>query len=89
MALEYDEPRKAIDQLFELRAKTGNGVDTAAKVRREVDKMNSRLRKDIEKVPANQYMAARKFLDAVDYTARHESPRDVGMVDNAPPAPKL
>jgi hypothetical protein len=88
MALEYDEPRKEIDQLFELRSKTGGGTDTAAKVRSAVDRMNSRLRKDIEKVPANQYMAARKFLDAVDYTSRHESPRDIGMVDT-PPAPKL
>jgi hypothetical protein len=88
MSVDFDEPRKEIDQLFELRSKTGGGTDTAAKVRREVDKMNSRLRKDIEKVPANQYMAARKFLDAVDYTSRYESPRDVGMVDT-PPAPKL
>jgi hypothetical protein len=32
--------------------------------------MSSILRKEIEKVPANEYIAARKFLDGLDYTAR-------------------
>jgi hypothetical protein len=87
LARDYDDPRKEIDQLFELRSKTGGSTEISAKVRSAVDKMLSRLRRDIEKIPANQYIAARKFLDAVDYTARYESPRDPEPVENLPPAP--
>jgi hypothetical protein len=86
-AREFDVPRKEIDQLFELRARTAGGVDIAANVRTATDQMLSRLRSDIEKLPAQQFIAARKFLDAVDYTARFESPHEIQPVENLPPAP--
>lgn len=87
LASDYDDSRKEIDQLFALRAKTGGSTDISAKVRTAVNKMLSRLRSDIEKIPAQQFIAARKFLDAVDYTARYESPNDPEPVENLPPAP--
>lgn len=70
---DFDAPRTQIDQAFELRAKTSHGPGMSEKVHPAVLQMMSRLRSEIEKIPANQYMAARKFLDALDYTTRFES----------------
>src|SRR5436190_20932315 len=69
---EFDDARKEIDQLFELRAKTSQGAAMSDKIHETVQEMTMRLRSQIEKTPANQYMAAHKFLTALDYTTRHE-----------------
>jgi hypothetical protein len=69
---EFDAPRKQIDQLFELRAKTGSSSGTAEKIHTTVQEMLTRLRSEIEKIPANQYVSALKFLNALDYTARND-----------------
>jgi hypothetical protein len=67
---DFDAPRTQIDQSLELRAKTSHGAGTSEKIHAAVNEMLSRLRSQIETIPANQYIAARKFLDALDYTAR-------------------
>jgi hypothetical protein len=72
---DFEAPRTQIDQLFELRAKTSHGPDLSEKIHAAAQQMMTLLRSEIEKMPANQYMAARKFLDALDYTARFESAR--------------
>ncbi|MBS0265496.1 MAG: hypothetical protein JSS02_26425 [Planctomycetes bacterium] len=86
MTTAYEEHRKEIDKQFELRAKTGGTPAGANVVRAEVSKMLSLLRKDIEKIPSGQYVAARKFLNAVDYTARNETAREVDQVEVLPPS---
>ena len=70
---EFDGPRTQVDQLFELRAKTSQGAGTSEKIHSSVQEMASRLRKEIDKLSANQYIAAQKFLNALDYTVRVES----------------
>jgi hypothetical protein len=85
----YDESRKEVDKQFALRSKAGGTPETTDRIRAEVSKMLASLRKDIEKVPAGQYTEARKFLNAVDYTARNEPAREVDHVDELPPSPGL
>jgi hypothetical protein len=67
---EFADLRKQVEQQFELRTKTSNVAGTAQKIHAATQEMSSILRKEIEKVPANEYIAARKFLDGLDYTAR-------------------
>lgn len=69
---EFDAQRKQIDQLFELRAKTSQTAGTSDKIHTTAQEMMTRLRSQIQKIPANQYIAASKFLNALDYTARNE-----------------
>ena len=69
---EFDEQRKQIDQSFELRAMTSHG-GTSEKIHSSVQQMLTVLRSQIQKLPANEYVAAHKFLNALDYTARAES----------------
>ena len=67
---EFADLRKQVEQQFELRAKTSNVAGTTQKIHTATQEMSSILRQEIEKVPANEYIAARKFLDGLDYTAR-------------------
>jgi hypothetical protein len=67
---EFADLRKQLEQQFELRAKTSNTAGTTQKIHAATQEMSSILRREIEKVPANEYIAARKFLDGLDYTAR-------------------
>ena len=64
------ELRKHLDQQFELRAKTGSMVSTTQRIRAATQEMSALLRNEIQKIPANEYIGARKFLDGLDYTAR-------------------
>jgi hypothetical protein len=70
---DFEASRTQIDHLFELRAKTSQGAGTSEKIHSSVQEMLSLLRKEIEKIPANQYIAAHKFLNALDYMARIET----------------
>jgi hypothetical protein len=70
---EFEAQRTQIDQMFELRAKTSHSAGTSEKIHAAVQQMVARLRSEIEKLPPNQYIAAHKFLDALDYTARAET----------------
>ncbi len=62
--------RKELEQLFELRAKTTQTAGTSEAIRAAAAKMTALLRKDVQTVPANEYMAARKFLDGLAWSVR-------------------
>ncbi|MGE5191622.1 MAG: hypothetical protein ACM3U2_03915 [Deltaproteobacteria bacterium] len=67
---KYAGDRKELEQLFELRAKTTQTAGTSEAVHAAADKMTGRLRKDVQSLPANEYMVARKFLDSLAWAAR-------------------
>jgi hypothetical protein len=67
---EFAELRKQLDQQFELRAKTGSMASTTQRIHAATQEMSALLRNEIQKIPANEYIGARKFLDGLDYTAR-------------------
>jgi hypothetical protein len=67
---KYAEGRKELEQLFELRAKTTQAAGTSEAVRAAAGKMTGLLRKDVQSLPANEYMVARKFLDSLAWAAR-------------------
>jgi hypothetical protein len=70
LADDYAAPRKELEQLFELRAKTTHTTGTSDKIRAATATLSEALRKNIMNVPANEYIAARKFLDSLDSSAR-------------------
>lgn len=67
-APEYAGPRTRIEQLFEVRASTGvnNGHETFLATQQMIEILKS----NIQTLPANSYIAARKFLDSLAYSAR-------------------
>jgi hypothetical protein len=67
---EFEKPRQEIDQLFELRAVTSRGAGNAQRIRELTQEMSRILRSQVTKIPANDYMAARKFIDKLDFSAR-------------------
>jgi hypothetical protein len=67
---KYAAERKELEQLVELRAKTTQTAGNAAAIRAAVDKLTALLRKDVQTIPANDYMAARKFLDSLAWVVR-------------------
>jgi hypothetical protein len=67
---EFAELRQQVEQQLELRAKTGSTTGTIQTIHAATQEMSSVLRNQIEKIPANEYIAARKFLDGLDYTTR-------------------
>jgi hypothetical protein len=66
----YTAQRMSLDEMFELRAKTSHGTGSRDKTRAAIDELSSKLRGNIQNIPANDYMAARKFLDSLEYAAR-------------------
>jgi hypothetical protein len=70
LASEFEKPRQEIDQLFELRARTSQGAGNTLKLRELTQEMSRILRSQVAKTPANDYMAARKFIDKLDFSAR-------------------
>jgi hypothetical protein len=70
LADDYAAPRKELEQLFELRAKTTHTAGTSEKIRAATARLSDMLRKNIQNIPANEYVAARKFLDNLAWSAR-------------------
>ncbi len=68
-ASDYSKQREELDRLFEQRAQTSQAEGLTNKIRAATDAMTSHLRSNIEKMPAGDYMTARKFLDSLDYAA--------------------
>ena len=64
---EYAQLRTDLDQLFALGATSGQ-TGTAAQIREDIRQLREALRSNIETMPANDYIAARKFLDSLDYS---------------------
>lgn len=67
---EFSRQRLQIDQLFEVRASTSGADTDVVAIQQTVDEMIRILRDEIHDLPVDQYMAARKFLDRLAYSAR-------------------
>jgi hypothetical protein len=67
---EFATQRSTLDEMFELRAKTSNGSSNVYQIHLTTLEMTTKLRNRIDEIPAKQYIAARKFLDSLDYTAQ-------------------
>lgn len=66
---EFAKQREDIERLLELRASTSGGGDNA-QLQDVVQQMTATLKSNIQKLPVNDYIAARKFLDSLSYWAR-------------------
>lgn len=64
---DYGPVRTELARLFESRARTGQAQ--TVEVHERTRKMASLLRRHVKDIPANDYIAARKFLDGLDYSA--------------------
>jgi hypothetical protein len=67
---DFEKPRKELELLFELRARTSQGAGNSLRIHELTQEMSRILRSKIKDVPANDYMAARKFIDKLEYSAR-------------------
>jgi len=68
---EFATQRIKLDEMFELRAKTSNGTSNVYQIHVTTLEMTTKLRNRIDEIPAKHYIAARKFLDSLDYTAQN------------------
>jgi hypothetical protein len=68
LAEKYATPRRSLEKLFVARASTGPTPTVATEIHNVIVDMIEMLRADIEGLPANDYVAARKFLDSLDYS---------------------
>jgi hypothetical protein len=68
---DFTTQRTRLDELFELRAKTSNAALNIDKIHIATMEMTTKLRDRIDEIPAKHYIAARKFLDSLDYTAQN------------------
>ena len=64
---EYAALRADLEQLFAMRA-SSQTVGTTAQIHADIRQLVDALRSNIETMPANDFIAARKFLDALDYS---------------------
>jgi len=65
---KYAMLRDRIEELFVLRAKTSPTPKIATEIHDAVVETIDTLRGDIETLPANDYVATRKFLDSLDFS---------------------
>jgi len=65
---QYADLRAELDHLFELRAWTSRTAGTAARIHDATRRMLDILRSNIETMPANDFIAARKFIDGLDFS---------------------
>ena len=70
---DFAVQRTRLDELFELRAKTGSGSMNVDRIHAATIEMNAKLRSRIEDIPPKNYIACRKFIDSLDYTAQSPS----------------
>ncbi|MGE5193016.1 MAG: hypothetical protein ACM3U2_10980 [Deltaproteobacteria bacterium] len=68
---DFAPQRTRLDELFELRAKTNSGSMNVDKIHAATAEMTAKLRNRIEEIPAKHYIAGRKFLESLDYTAQN------------------
>jgi hypothetical protein len=73
LAEEYATPRRQLEQLFELRATTSQAAGTSRQVLAATKEMARILRSQVQKIPASEYMTARKFIDGLDAAVRSRS----------------
>jgi hypothetical protein len=65
--VEYNALRQQLDKLFQQRA--GGYLDYQA-IHDAVEAMLAQLKTEVSALPSNEYLAAKKFLESLDYTAR-------------------
>jgi hypothetical protein len=65
---EYAVFRSDLEEVFEIRGWTSRSPDTTARIHGDTHAMIEILRSHIDELNANDFMAARKFLDALDYS---------------------
>jgi len=69
-APEYSEYRQRIEQLLQLEARTGGSASTEGELQQVARNMQTALKQNIRGIPANDYIAARNFLDSLIYYTR-------------------
>ncbi len=67
---EYMALREDVEHLLELRASTSGGGGYASKIHTDVEQMIALLKSNIQNLPSNDYIIARKFLDSLAFTVR-------------------
>jgi hypothetical protein len=65
---DYASQRAELGRLFEGRAQARDTQTGVARIHENTRQMASVLRSNIARIPANDYMAARKFLERLDYS---------------------
>jgi hypothetical protein len=71
---DFAEQRKQVDQVFAKRAEMGvANFDDQMQVRKTATQMMTDLKQQIQQIPSNTYMAARRFLESVTYEAQQPS----------------
>jgi hypothetical protein len=70
MGNEYAAARQALDELFVLGAHTGSLRQYSADIAEQSRVMQDELKKHIRDMPANDYIAARNFLESLGYEGR-------------------
>ncbi len=66
---EYAAQRTELEKLFAQRVETGQAAATFDPIRAQTAAMAEHLRQHVTGIPAKEYMAARKFLDGLEYAA--------------------
>jgi hypothetical protein len=87
---QFSDLRNDIEDLFDARARTKRALTTSVKIRDDARLMMDRLRENIEYMPANDFIAARKFILALDYAViTSGKTAAVTPPTPEPPAPRL
>jgi hypothetical protein len=66
---QYASGRAEIEKHFELRAMTSGGASDQQQIRTAISDLQGQLKKNIQKLDARDYLAARRFLDSLARTA--------------------
>lgn len=69
-SVQYEELRGELEEMLLLRTHTRTD-DNSAEIHQKARAMQAELKKNIRGMPANDYIAARKFLDSLALTGRH------------------
>ena len=65
---QFNAKRTEIEKLAAMRAHTTGKPETVKKIKAATVEMTSMLKSNVTKMPANDYMQARKFLDSLAVT---------------------
>ena len=66
---DIQRARQEIERLFEVRHTTG-GSGVSSQIIAATQRMNATLKDSIQSLPANDYIAGRKFLDSLVFSLR-------------------
>jgi hypothetical protein len=66
---KFASQRTELEKLFELRARTSSGLNSQTKIQSATGELASLLKSNITRIPATDYIKAKKFLDSLAATA--------------------